>query len=71
MRLNARRGSEQYHSTKSVMASDGVVIAPLTAPRREAVQDCRFRLFEVGKGQDSLRWPFSSFGISGIWRRPP
>ena len=46
---------------------DGVVIAPLTAPRREAVQDCRFRLFEVGECQARFgdRLFFLDFGMGG------
>jgi hypothetical protein len=33
---------------------DGAVVSPLAAFGREAVQDRRFRLFKIGKGQDSF-----------------
>ena len=32
--------------------ADGVIIRPLGTLRREAVKDCRFRLFEIRKFQN-------------------
>ena len=32
--------------------TDGVIIRPLGTLRREAIENCRFRLFEVGKFQN-------------------
>ena len=34
--------------------ADCVVVRPLTAGRREAVQHCRLGVFEVGQGEDTL-----------------
>ncbi len=44
-----------------------------TAPRREAIQDCRLRLFKIRKGQDSFwcRSPFVILAFGGGLLGPP
>ena len=55
------RGAVLSSTTHEI--GDGVVIAPLAALGCEAIQDGRFRLFKVRKGQDPLR---RSFLFSGF-----
>ncbi len=61
----ARLGAEPVNEIR-----DGAVIGSLTAPGRKTVQDCRFCLFKVGKGQDSFGCRFL-LRVFGIGRRPP
>ena len=51
-----------------------MVVGTLTAFGRKAVQDGRFGLFEVGKGQDSFGGRFFLRGFDmgdGLLDRPP
>ena len=52
VRLNARRGSEQYPGDE---LANSVVVGPLAAGGCQAVQHRRLGLFEVQEGQDALR----------------
>ena len=51
MRLNARRGSEQYQATNSRSRGRNA----LAAGGRQAVQHGRLGVFEVGERRDALR----------------
>ena len=52
--------------------SDGVIVGPLSAFRREGVENGGFRLFQIGQGEDAFRdfFFFRDFGIGdGILNR--
>ena len=50
VRLNAKRGSEQYQAT----ITNRVIVRPLAAGGRQVAEHRRLGVFRVGKGQHSL-----------------